>query len=142
MKSRLFLPVPVLLLYAALFVAAHAKTPLETSMKKMSSAYKELNLDLQQPTDADKAHYLQLAGTMKTEAQTSRTLVPKKAGALPADQQATMVKAYQKSMDDLIQGIDALTQDLQNSQWDDARKVMAALKQQMMQGHKDFRVKK
>ncbi|HUB67484.1 MAG TPA: cytochrome b562, partial [Candidatus Methylacidiphilales bacterium] len=81
------------------------------------------------------------AGTLKTQAQNSRGLVPKKAAALPADQQSTMVTAYQKSIDDLIQSIDSLTQAIQNSKWDDARKIMASLKQQMGAGHKQFRTK-
>jgi soluble cytochrome b562 len=52
-----------------------------------------------------------------------------------------MVKAYPKSMDDLIQWIDSLTQDIQNSQWDDARKAMGAIKQRMTDSHKDFRTR-
>jgi soluble cytochrome b562 len=140
MKSRCFIPL-IAFSYLVVFTAANADTPLETAMKQMSSAYKELSFDLQEPHDANKDHYLTLAGTFKTEAQTSRGLVPKKATALPADQQATMVKAYQKSIDDLIQWIDSLTQDIQNSQWDDARKAMSAIKQQMIYGHKDFRIK-
>jgi soluble cytochrome b562 len=141
MNLRSFIPVLMALFYFAAFAAANADTPLETAMKQMSSAYKELSFDLQQPHDANKDHYLVLAGTLKTEAQTSRGLVPKKAATLPADQQGALVKAYQKSMDGLIQWIDLLTQDIQNSQWDDARKVMGAIKQQMIYGHKDFRIK-
>jgi len=141
MNSRFFLPFLIVLIYVTAFVPANADTPLEMAMKRMSSAYKELSFDLQQPHDANKDHYLALAGTLKTEAQTSRGLVPKKAAALPADQQGAMVKAYPKSIDGLIQWIDSLTQDIQNSKWDDARKVMAAIKQQMIYGHKDFRIK-
>jgi soluble cytochrome b562 len=141
MNSHSFIPARIVFFYLAVFAAANADTPLETAMKQMSSAYKELSFDLQQPHDANKDHYLVLAGTLKTEAQTSRGLVPKKAATLPADQQGALVKAYQKSMDGLIQWIDLLTQDIQNSQWDDARKVMGAIKQQMIYGHKDFRIK-
>lgn len=120
----------------------HAEdTPLELSMKKMSKAYKQLVLDLKQPQDASKPDYLALVTTLKTEAQTSRGLVPKKAGDLPADQQAAMVTAYQKSMDDLIASIDTLNQSIQGSQWDEANKQLTALKQQMSDGHKAFRKK-
>ena len=141
MTSRFFIPVLTALFYCTAFASANADTPLETAMKQMSSAYKELSFDLQQPHDANKDNYLALAGTLKTEAETSRGLVPKKAATLPADQQAAMLKAYQKSMGDLNQWIDSLTQDIQNSQRDAARKVMAAIKQQMIYGHKDFRMK-
>jgi len=141
MNARSFIPALIALSYFIVVVAANASTQLESAMKQMSSAYKELSFDLQQPHDANKDHYLALAGTLKAEARTSLGLVPKKADTLPADQQGAMVKAYQKSMGDLIQWIDSLTQDIQNSQWDDARKVMAAIKQQMIYGHKDFRIK-
>ena len=147
MNWRYYLPVLTALFYLTVFAPAQADpaapppTPLGVAMKQMSGAYKELSFDLQQPSDTNKAHYLSLAGTLKTGAQTSRGLVPKKAATLPPDQQAAMVKAYQKSMDDLIQSIDSLTQDIQSSQWDDAHKAMAAIKQQMTFGHKDFRLK-
>ncbi|MCE0523461.1 MAG: cytochrome b562 [Methylacidiphilales bacterium] len=123
------------------FSSAMAGAPLEASMKLMSIAYKQLALDLKQPTDAGKPDYLALAATMKKESLTARGLVPKKVANLPADQQAAMVADYQKSIDALGVTIDALTQDLQNSQWDDATKQMAAIKQQMSNGHKKFRVK-
>ena len=141
MNPRCFISGLAALFYLSVVVAANASTQLETAMKHMSNAYKALSFDLQQPDDANKGNYLSLAGILKTEAQTSRGLVPKKAADLPADQQTAMVKAYQKSMDDLIQWIDSLTQDIQNSQWEDARKTMAAIKQQMIYGHKDFRIK-
>ena len=147
MKWRFYLPVLIALLCFTVLPPAQADpaapppTPLGVAMKKMGNAYKALSFDLQQPSDANKSNYLSLAGILKTGAQTSRGLVPKKAATLPPDQQAAMVKAYQKSMDDLIQSIDSLTQAIQNSQWDDARKAMAIIKQQMISGHKDFRLK-
>jgi hypothetical protein len=141
MNSRFILPALAVLFHLATFAAVKADTPLETAMKQMSSAYKELLFDLQQPHDVNKAHYLALAAALKSGAETSRGLVPKKAAALPPDQGAALVKAYQKRMGDLIQWIDSLTQDIQNSQWDDARKVMGVLKQQMTYGHQDFRLK-
>lgn len=141
MNFRSFIPVLIGLFCLTVFATANADTALEISMKHMKNAYKELSLGLQQPQDANKSDYLALAGTLKTEAQTSRGLVPKKAGALPADQQAAMVMAYQKSMDDLIQSIDSLTQDIQNSQWDGARNEIVSLKHQMTDGHKAFRIK-
>ena len=110
-----FLAYSLFCLFAlSLISVAHADTPLETSMKKMSKAFKQLSLDLKAPQDTSKADYVALATTMKTEAQADRALVPKKAANLPADQQATMVTAYQKSMDDLVAAIDVLTGQLQN----------------------------
>jgi soluble cytochrome b562 len=141
MNSRSFLKLLVALFSLSSLVSANADTPLETSMKSMSKAYKALFLDLKQPAEANKADYLALTGTLKTQAQNARGLVPKKAAALPADQQNTMVAAYQKSMDTLIQTIDSLSQEIQDSKWDDAHKTMDAIKQQMIDGHKAFRQK-
>ena len=123
----------------ALLSAQGADTPLEVSMKHIAKAYHQLTLDLKAPQDASKADYVALATTMKTEAQTARGLVPKKAAELPADQQATMVTDYQKSIDDFSAAIDVLIGDLQASQWDAANKQLATLKMQEDDGHKKFR---
>jgi len=137
--TKIALSTLVCLLSLATFSIARAETPLETSMKHIAKAYHQLVTDLKAPQDASKADYVALATTMKTEAQTARGLVPKKAADLPADQQATMVTAYQKSMDDFSAAIDVLIQDLQAGQWDAANKQLAALKMQEDDGHKKFR---
>jgi soluble cytochrome b562 len=116
-------------------------TPLEQSMKRMSTAYKKLTIDLKQPVDASKPDYLALATAMKTEAQTSRGLVPKKVAAMPQDQQAAQIADYQKSLDSLSATIDTLSADVTASNWTDANAQIAKLKQQMFDGHKKFRKK-
>lgn len=141
MNRRSFIPLLSALFCLVAIVGAPAASPLESSMKQMGKAYKQLSLDLQKPQDAGKNDYLALAATLKTQAQTSRSLVPNKAEGLPADQQAAMVQDYQKSIDGLIATIDSLTQDIQAGKWDDARKAMADLKQEMADGHKAFRKK-
>jgi hypothetical protein len=123
----------------ALLSIAQADTPLELSMKRTSKAFKQLNLDLKAPVEASKPDYLALVDTLKKEAQTARALVPKKAAALPADQQAAMVTAYQKSVDDLTASYDTLGQAIQASQWDAARTTMTKILDQEKQGHKEFR---
>lgn len=114
-------------------------TPLEQSMKRMSAAYKKLTADLKQPVEAGKPDYLALTATMKTEAQTSRTLVPKKVAEMPQGQQAAQIADYQKSLDGLTAAIDVLSQDITASNWTDANKQIDNLKQQMFDGHKKFR---
>jgi soluble cytochrome b562 len=120
----------------------NADTPLENSMKRLAKAYHQLSLDLKAPVDASKADYVALAATMKTEALKGKDLVPKKVATIPADQQAAMVAAYQKSMDDLSATIDTLSTALQAGLWDDARKAMDQLHLQENQGHKEFRMGK
>ena len=127
------------LISLALVSAVRAETPLEISMKHIAKAYHQLVADLKQPVDASKPDYLALAATMKTETEKARGFVPKKAAELPADQQAAMVTAFQKSIDDLSASIDVLSQDLQAGQWDAANKQLATLKMQEDDGHKAFR---
>jgi len=123
----------------ALFSIAQADTPLELSMKRTAKAFKQLNLDLKAPVEASKPDYLALVAAMKTEAQKARDLVPQKASALPADQQATMVAAYQKNVDELSAIYDVLSQAIQASQWDAARATMTKILEQEKAGHKEFR---
>jgi cytochrome c556 len=133
-------PLPLLVLLLSLGVA-HAETALETSMKHMSKAYKELNLDLKTPQDSARPDYLALAAMLKAEGRNSRADVPKIAQGMTPDQQATMIANYQKSVDTFLGSVDALTAALQQSQWDEARKQMGILHQEMVDGHKAFRKK-
>ncbi len=127
---------------AGLSNAHAASTPLEQSMKRMATAYHTLDKELKMPDAGKKADYVALAATMKEEATASRALVPKKVAAMPADRQAAQVAAYQKSIDDLITGIDTLSADLQADKWDAATADIGKLKSQMIDGHKQFRVQK
>ena len=136
---------PLSLVVALLFItvpSAWADTNLERAMKQMSGAYKELSNDLKQPQDANKDQYLALAATIKDQAKVSHDLVPKLAQSLPADQRDAMVQSYQKDMDQFMQNVDSLSEVLKNGQWDDARKLMTTLYQQMTDGHKQYRVQK
>ena len=124
-------------------LSAHAaSTPLEQSMKRLATAYHALDKDLKAPDAAKKADYVALAATMKTEATAARALVPKKVAAMPADQQAAQVTAFQKSIDDLSAEIDTLSADLQAGTWDAATKDITKIKLQEDDGHKKFRVQK
>ncbi len=121
---------------------ARADTPLELTMKQVAKAFHQLTLDLKAPQDADKADYVALATSIKTNSQKAQELIPQKAAALPPDQQAKMVADYKKSMDDLDKAVDVLIADLQAGQWDAASKQLAVLKSQEDTGHKAFRVDK
>ncbi len=135
----LFLGVAVLLVTVD---RARAATALEQAMKQMSEAYKELSADLKQPQDTAKDQYLALAATIKDQAKASRDLVHKLAQSLPADQRDTMVQSYQKDMDKFMQDVDSLSGALKNGRWDDARKWLTTLHQEMSDGHKQYRAQK
>jgi cytochrome c556 len=136
---------PLFLMGVLLFMTADdagAGTALEQSMKQMGTAYKELSDDLKQPQDAGKDQYLALVATIRDQAKMARDQTPRLAQTLPADQRDAMVQAYQKDMDKFMQDVDSLGDALKNSQWDDARKLMGALSQEMFDGHKQYRAQK
>lgn len=116
-----------------------ADTDLDKSMKELGGAYKELSTDLKQPQDASKDQYLALAAKMKQVAKAAHDMVPKLAKTLPDDQRDAMVQSYRKDMDKFMTDIDSLSDVLKDSKWDDARKLMDTLKQDMASGHKQYR---
>jgi cytochrome c556 len=119
-------------------------TPMETSMKAMSKAGKQLNTDLKLTDDTkhDKATDLASVATMKISAQKSHDLVPKKEQTLPADQQAAMTADFQKDMDAFEKDVDTLNADITADKWDAARTDFQKLIDDEKAGHKKFRVEK
>ncbi len=133
------------LLLALGALAAHAAdSEMDKSMKKVAAASKLLKADLAQTDDTkhNKDADLQWVATMKTEAQTARGLVPKKAKALPADQQQAMEADFQKSMDAFLADVDTLNTDITADKWTPARADFQKLLDDEKAGHKQFRVKK
>ena len=116
-----------------------ADSPLEECMQHMKKAYKELSLGLEKPQESGQSAYLSLAQSIKTSALQAREFVPKLAAKLPPDQKAAMVKAYQADIDGLVVSLDGLIRNLKDSKWEEARKDMANLKNEMRDGHREFR---
>ena len=116
-----------------------ADSPLEERMQHMKKAYKELSLGLEKPQESGQSAYLSLAQSIKTSALQAREFVPKLAAKLPPDQKAAMVKAYQADIDGLVVSLDGLIRNLKDSKWEEARKDMANLKNEMRDGHREFR---
>jgi cytochrome c556 len=142
MKSLLL---PAALLLAVTFSTARAAdTELEGSMKRIKDASKQLDTDLKLTDDTKHAKDADLksVATLKDEAVKSRALVPKRAQALPPDQQATMTQNYQKDMDAFGQDIETLNQDIQSDKWDPARADFKKLLADEDSGHKAYRMKK
>ena len=120
---------------------ASEKTPLESSMHRISSAFKELNADLKQPVDTSKDDYLKSAQVIRDESVKAHDLAPKMAATLPADQQPVFIAAYQKDMDKFTASVDLLIAAIRDGRWDDARTSLADLKQQEKDGHHAYRAK-
>ena len=138
MKS--LLPAAFLLLA---FSLVHADTPMETSMKAMSKAGKQLKIDLALPDDKhDKATDLKSVAAIKDGAVKSSSLTPKKAETLPPDQKQTMEQYFQKDMTAFIQDIDTLNADVTGDKWDAARTDFQKLMDDEKAGHKAYRVQK
>ena len=116
-----------------------ADSPLENSMEHMKKAYKELSIGLEKPQASSQSAYLALAGTIKSSALQAREFIPKLAVSLPPDQKAAMVKSYRESMDNFVVSVDGLIENLKAEKWDEARKDAANLKNEMRDGHREFR---
>ncbi len=132
------------LLILSLFLGAslHAESPLETQMKQMKSAFKELGKSLQQPVDADKDKYLALTAKLREATVKSRELSPEKTDEIPADQKAAFLKNFQKKIDETVATIDLLSQAIKASNWPEAQKQYASLKGAQKEGHKEFQSEK
>ena len=50
-----------------------------------------------------------------------------------------MVKFYQADMDGFVVSVDGLIRNLRDSKWDEARKDIANLKNEMRDRHREFR---
>ena len=118
---------------------AKADSPIEKHMEHMKKAYKELSLGLENPQESNQAAYLTLAETIKSSALQARDFVPELAAKLPPDQKAAMVKSYRESLDDFVVSVDGLIKNLKGGKWDEARKDAANLKNEMRDGHREFR---
>ncbi|MEI6789210.1 MAG: cytochrome b562 [bacterium] len=105
----------------------------------MKKAYKELSLRLEKPQESGQGAYVALAESIKASAIQAREFVPKLAAKLPPDQKAAMVKSFQADMDQLVASVDGLIRNLKESKWDEARKDIANLKNEMRDGHREFR---
>jgi cytochrome c556 len=133
-----------LALTLALVLPARADTAMESSMKNLAGATKQLGTDLKQTDDTKHAKDVDLksVATIKAEALKSHDLVPKKAKDLPPDQQQAMVADFQKDMDAFGKDIDTLNADIQADKWDAARADFKKLIDDEKAGHKAYRVKK
>ncbi|MFA7343719.1 MAG: cytochrome b562 [Terrimicrobiaceae bacterium] len=140
LNHRLARPVVLTLLISlATLSGMKADTPLEKNMERMKKACQELSLGLEKPQENSQATYLTLAGIIKTSAIEARDLVPKSAAALPPDQKAAMIKSYKESMGVFVGSVDGLIQNIKDSKWEEARKDIVGLKNEMKDGHREFR---
>ncbi|MEI8309379.1 MAG: cytochrome b562 [Verrucomicrobiota bacterium] len=133
---------PAILLLAlslATLSVASADSPLEKCMERMKKAYKALALGLEKPQESNQSTYVSLAETIKSSATESRDFVPKLAESLPPDQKTAMVKSFREDMDSFVVSVDGLIQNLKASKWEEANKDMANLKNEMRDGHREFR---
>jgi soluble cytochrome b562 len=131
-------------LYALVLLPTFADTQLEKDMKDMADATHRVQADLKLTDDTKHAKDADLkdVATMKADALKARTLTPKKAKALPPDQQAAMTASYQKDMDAFAADLNTLDADVQASNWPAARTDFQKVLDDEKAGHKAYRVKK
>jgi cytochrome c556 len=130
-------------LTAAIGLRAEEKEPqteLGAKMEKMQSAYRTLNRNID---DASKnADSLAAIATIRENAQAALKLEPKKTDSVPADQKAKFVADYQAMIKKTISDLDAVEAALKAGNNAEAKTLLAAVKKDQGDGHKEFRTQK
>jgi soluble cytochrome b562 len=130
-------------LVAAVGLRAEEKEPqteLGAKMEKMQSAYRTLNRNID---DASKnADSIAAIVTIRENAEAALKLQPKTTGAVPADQQAKYIADYQAMMKKTISDLAAVEAALKAGNNAEAKTLLAAVKKDQTDGHKQFRAQK
>ncbi len=119
-----------------------ADTPLEKKMDQMNKAYKELSKSLKNPVEGNKNNYQKLAEQIRDLMKESGKLSPEKTEMIPADQRAAFIEGYQKAVNQSVATLDSLIQAIQASNWSEAQKLIALLKQHQKEGHQEYRAER
>lgn len=130
-------------LVAAVGLRAEEKEPqteLGAKMEKMQSAYRTLNRNID---DASKnADSIAAIVTIRENAEAALKLQPKTTGAVPADQQAKYIADYHAMMKKTISDLAAVEAALKAGNNAEAKTLLAAVKKDQTDGHKQFRAQK
>jgi soluble cytochrome b562 len=115
-------------------------TELSEHMEKLEGAYKRLNREVADPTK--KEDMLKQVATMRTHAQAALSLQPAKTTDLPEDQRVKFVDAFHDKIKALIADIGKLDTAVKADNFDQAKQLLATLKQDQREGHHEFQRKK
>ncbi len=116
------------------------ETELGDHMEKMSSAYKKLNREIADPSKNEDS--LKFLAVIHAQAEAALKLEPAKAADIPADQRPKFVENYQKKMQAFIGDIEKVQAALKAGNNEQAKQLLATLKQDQREGHKEFQKEK
>lgn len=115
----------------------HKETQLESSMDKLSGAFKKLRRQVADPAKNEDS--LALLTTIRAAAEESTKYEPAMTADLPADKRAAFVASYKKSMQELLVQVDALEAALKAKDNAKADELVKKLGSMQKQGHKEFK---
>ncbi len=142
MKNSALPIFPFLLCLLSFSMFGQADTPLEKKMDQMKKAYKELSKSIEKPVESEKMRYQKLAEELRDLMKESGKLSPQKTEMIPADQRGAFIEGYQKAINQSVATLEALIQAIQTSNWSEAQKLMALLKQHQKEGHQEYRAER
>ncbi len=116
--------------------ADHSSTEIGGAMKSMSKAYKQLRIQVADPSQNTSS--LELVAKMKAGAVESRKYEPAEAKSVPEKDRAAFVKAYQEGLDQLIETLGKLEAALKTGKNEDAVILVTALGKERKAGHAKF----
>ena len=140
MKShRFFLPCCTLLLFYFLCPSLHADSQLEKKMNQMRQSFRELKKAMASPVELDKQKYLSWVADLKTAAEASKILEPKKTSNVPSEQKTAFLEGYKNKMDELTEEIDSLRKAIEAGKWEEAKALVGQINQVQREGHQKYR---
>lgn len=115
------------------------QTELGDHMEKLSSAYKRLGRQIEDASKNEDS--LKLVATIRTNAEAALKLQPAKTADLPADQREKFVAGYREKMQAFLADVTKLEAALKAGKNDEAKQLLATMKQDQREGHKEFQKK-
>jgi len=109
-------------------------------MKKIGRAFRALNKSVSDPAKNEDS--LKQAGIIRAQAEAAVTLKPAKTADLPEDQQAKFVDDYRQDMKNFLADVISLESALKANDNQQAKELVAKMKQDMKHGHKEYKKKK
>ena len=91
------------------------------------------------PVESDKQKYLSWVADLKTAAEASKILEPKKTSNVPSEQKTAFLEGYKNKMDELTEEIDSLGKAIEAGKWEEAKALVGQINQVPREGHQKYR---
>ncbi len=91
------------------------------------------------PVESDKQKYLSWVADLKTAAEASKILEPKKTFNVSSEQKTAFLEGYKNKMDELTEEIDSLGKAIEAGKWEEAKALVGQINQVQREGHQKYR---